>query len=161
MAAACAAVLLVSFSGCRTVGCGDACDAKCGDCCRDGRSMAFAKYDCSCDCCNSGYGYGACCGNCGCGGDPAARRPVLGRLCGCFGCGPLYWNGWFNDPPPLFEPCDGCGNYVGCGCCGNHCSTCAAANGMTAAATDPAVPPLEVAENADDPASSDEAVQPE
>lgn len=37
----------------------------------------------------------------------------MSRLCGCTGCGELYWNEWFNDPPAVCEPCDCCGNFLG------------------------------------------------
>jgi hypothetical protein len=117
--------------------------------------MAFAKYDCSCDCCNNNLGYGACRGNCGCGEDPACRRPILGRLCGCTGCGELYWTEWFNDPPALCDPCDACGNYTGCGggqCGCQHSCPCAGCSGD---ATSMSAPPLEVAAETDDPAATE------
>jgi hypothetical protein len=37
-----------------------------------------------------------------------------GLACG-YGCGPLYWDEWFSDPPLCHDPC-------GCGDCGTACN---------------------------------------
>jgi len=49
---------------------------------------------------------------------------------GCHGgCGPAYW-GEFSDRPDLYDPCDGCGNWIGHGSggCGD-CGGCGASYG--------------------------------
>jgi hypothetical protein len=38
---------------------------------------------------------------------------LLQKLCGCTGCGELYWNEWHSDPPACREPCDCMGAYTG------------------------------------------------
>jgi hypothetical protein len=40
-------------------------------------------------------------------------RTLLQKLCGCTGCGELYWNEWHCDPPACREPCDCTGAYTG------------------------------------------------
>jgi hypothetical protein len=62
-------------------------------------------------------------GDVACGG-PCAECgpcfPLLGWVfhslalgCHGHGCGEVYWNGYYNDPPDACEPCDGCGNWTG------------------------------------------------
>ena len=75
-----------------------------------------------CCCCNSGCGNGCACGGCGCG---ILHRPWFNRdypddyrgggsyFCDC-GCGELYLGDWHSNPPHD-DPCDCCGNWVGCG----------------------------------------------
>ena len=114
VAAALAACCFVC-PGCRSV-------MDCGDGCQRGNSLAFSKYDCSCDdaCGGAKCGGSTSCGckgagdNCGCGGDKSRWR-LLDRICGCHGCGEWYWNEWHNDPPMVCEPCDHCGSYIGPG----------------------------------------------
>jgi hypothetical protein len=135
-------------SGCLAV---SNCDGGCGRGC----SMAFQKYDCSCDgvC-------GECCGDarCGCddgcaGGcdsacDPPLRR-LMGRMCGCTGCGECYWNEWHNDPPRVCEPCDRCGDYRGPGRLGYYQAPYRRQDfyaGTEEPQTTSRVPPLELAE---------------
>jgi hypothetical protein len=121
-AVAALATVCLMAAGCRAVRCGDGCECRCGG----GASLAFAKYDFSCD-----NACGGCCGACGgescdcatpCGCDNAeggcakdCRRSWMNRLCGCTGCGELYWSEWHNHPPARCEPCDCLGNYVGPG----------------------------------------------
>jgi hypothetical protein len=120
-AAIAAASCCLAGVGCQSV-------AQCGDGCGRGASMAFQKYDCSCDgvcgeCC--GDDRGACGSGCdsacadGCCGDSQGEG-LMGKLFGCTGCGECYWNEWHNDPPPLCEPCDRCGNYIGPGSVGYY-----------------------------------------
>jgi hypothetical protein len=102
--AAALAALFTVAAGCRGIGCGGSCG--------NGASYAFSKYDCSCDpCCNGTYGCGSGGQSCGC--RTQGSRPILDALCGCSGCGELYWNEWYNDPPAVCEPCDARGNYAG------------------------------------------------
>jgi hypothetical protein len=125
LAAALAACCLLA-AGCQTA-------MNCGAGCRP--SMAFQKYDCSCDgvcgpCCG-GAKCGApscgasscsdtCTGGCdSCDGNQGPLRDALGAICGCTGCGDLYWSEWHNDPPGC-EPCDRCGNYTGPGSLGYY-----------------------------------------
>jgi hypothetical protein len=46
--------------------------------------------------------------------------PLLSHLlhslaigCHGHGCGEVYWNDYYNDPPDVCEPCDGYGNWTG------------------------------------------------
>jgi hypothetical protein len=119
-----AALALCTFpaGGCQSI-------TTCSDSCGRGGSMAFQKYDCSCDgvcgqCCGGTAGCDDKCGcDSACGGcdgacDSACEGGPLRRLLGCMsctGCGECYWNEWHNDPPSLCEPCNRCGQYVGAG----------------------------------------------
>lgn len=134
-----AAACCVSGAGCQSVtGCGDGC----------GASLAFQKYDCACDgvcgeCCSGG---GQCGCQSGCGGcDSACGGGLMGALCGCTGCGELYWNEWHNDPPTVCEPCDRCGNYKGPGGSGYYRAPYRRGDFMVAKPP-AAARPLEVAE---------------
>jgi hypothetical protein len=112
--------------------------------------MAFQKYDCSCDgvcgqCCGGACGSG-CDSACddGCCGDSQGEG-LMGKLFGCTGCGECYWNEWHNDPPPLCEPCDRCGNYIGPGSVGHYRALYRRVEGL--AESRPAIAqPLELAE---------------
>jgi hypothetical protein len=90
--------------------------------------------DGGCTSCNGNYA-GSCgggCDTCGYAGSPYGYGPIMGVLglirhglaCG-YGCGPLYWDEWFSDPPLCHDPC-------GCGDCGGGCSSgcgCASSGG--------------------------------
>ena len=39
---------------------------------------------------------------------------MQGCWCGS-GCGERYWGDFYSDSPDCCDPCDGCGNYAGCG----------------------------------------------
>lgn len=127
-----AAAVFASSSIVQAADCGDGCRQGCG------RSLAFQKYDCSCDGCCGGWGScggatnakcGAPCGQGGCQGRCSSSgsggyglKGWLGRtICGCYGCGELYWSEWHNDPPPVCDPCDWYGNVVGRSKCGRGC----------------------------------------
>jgi hypothetical protein len=135
----------------------------CGDDCGRGCSMAFQKYDCSCDgvC-------GPCCGGdaCGCENncdsgcaecDPPVRR-CLNRLLGCSGCGECYWSEWHNDPPSVCEPCNRCGQYIGPGHVGYYQAPYRRHEGMIAKGPSN-LPPLELAERVEDPAGDDSMME--
>jgi hypothetical protein len=144
--------------GCRSMmQCGDGCAEGCGR----GSSLAFSKYDCSCDgvcgeCCGGEKcdccepcdggvdGRDGCCGA-GCGGDKSRWR-LLDRICGCHGCGELYWSEWHNDPPALCEPCDCLGNYTGCGAAGCYRAPYRRPDELVSAGRQSAPPALEVAD---------------
>ena len=102
------------------VGCRSAMD--CGGRCTGGSPLAGMRYDCSCEteakpCMSCRRGCGASCdpranagGSCG-----PCQASCVNRLSGCTGCGDLYWNEWFNDPPALHQPCDCNENFTGPG----------------------------------------------
>jgi hypothetical protein len=139
--------------------------------------MAFQKYDCSCDgVCGQCCGGDSCCGNdaCGCGNkcdngcgggcdsgcaecDPPVRR-CLNRLFGCNGCGECYWNEWHNDPPSVCEPCNRCGQYIGPGQLGYYQAPYRRHEGVIAKAPSN-LPPLELAEQVEDPAGDDPVME--
>ena len=118
--AASLAMLCLAVCGCRSaMNCADGCARP------QGSPLAGMRYDCSCeqgcsDCAQDAAGCGSpcdapnCADACGKGGG-GCRRPLLDRLCGCTGCGELYWCEWYNSPPQLCQPCDCHGNYVGPG----------------------------------------------
>jgi hypothetical protein len=147
---AAALAVCLACGGCRGV-------MNCGEDCGRGCSMAFQKYDCSCDgvcgeCCVDASGCdsqcGSACGN-GCAEcEPPVRR-CLNRLFGCNGCGECYWNEWHNHPPSLCEPCDRCGNYVGPSQRGPYQAPYRRHDGFGAAPAE--LPPLEVADPAELP----------
>lgn len=108
-------LLCLAVAGCRTA-------VHCSSGCTAGSSLAGVKYDCGCetthgcaagdDCsCGSPGDVPGCADACGAGCEPS----LLDRLCGCTGCGELYWCEWHNDPPALCQPCDCRGNYIGPG----------------------------------------------
>ena len=67
--------------------------------------------DCGPTGCNTG------CGN---GGIKGIMSGGIGNK--CKGCGEVYLGEWRSDPPPACDPCDGCGNWTGSGCCSSgHC----------------------------------------
>ena len=127
----------------------------CGDRCGYGSPYAGMKYECACETC--GPNCGPSCGEHACG----CAEPTCGCECGdqcgnsrgwcsslfrrgCNGCGELYWNEWFNDPPTACEPCDCRGNYIGPGEMGYYqASYLHDAPYSESAPT--ALPPLEVA----------------
>ena len=98
--------------GCPDAACGcpdSCCDAACGcpdECCDPCASCGCP--DASCGCPTN------CCSSVGCGSPVVGRCRLLQRmrnaLCGCSGCGDLYWSEWHNNPP--------------CNC--NSCATCTA-----------------------------------
>ncbi len=143
--AAALALHILAAAGCQSItGCGESCGRGC--------SMAFEKYDCSCDgvcgpCCDQATGCGDKCG-CDGTGDSACEegplRRLLGCMGGCTGCGECYWNEWHNDPPTVCEPCNRCGQYVGPGSMG-YFRAPYRHDGYLAKKTS-SVPPLEVAE---------------
>ena len=107
-------------SGCDT--CGDMCDESCGDC----------GCDTSCQPC------GTCCTPCCtmcCVPNPlhcigGLIGGLVQKACCCdSGCGERYWGGWHNYPP-MCDPCDPCGEWIGdggVGCyeaCGGYCASC-------------------------------------
>ena len=112
--AASLAVLCLAVSGCRSaINCAD-------DCARPhGSPLAGARYDCSCEqgCthCASADEATGCADACGNGCNGGCRPGLVDRLCGCTGCGELYWCEWYNSPPQLCQPCDCHGNYTGPG----------------------------------------------
>jgi hypothetical protein len=127
--------------------------------------MAFQKYDCSCDstcggCCGGAAsgGHGTACGDScgtacgdGCDGcDPPLRR-LMNQAFGCNGCGECYWNEWHNDPPPVCEPCNRCGQYLGPGGFGEYQAPYRRHAGLAVAAPSE-LPPLEETEDLADPA---------
>ena len=59
----------------------------------------------SCDSCG-GCGSGHCCGF-------GLIRLLKKVLTPCYGCGELYWNEFYNDPPANCEPCNNHGNWIG------------------------------------------------
>ena len=77
------------------------------------------------DCGSSSCGGDAGCGcgsSCGCGGPLDwifSWKNCADKFCGA-GCGDVYWSDWKNHPPDYCDPCDDCGNFVGCGSCGCH-----------------------------------------
>ncbi|QDT72796.1 hypothetical protein [Lacipirellula limnantheis] len=115
------AALCLAASGCRSaINCTDGCAR------RQGSPLAGARYDCSCEtscphCCEDSAACGSpsettgCADACGNSCNNGCRRGFLDRLCGCTGCGELYWCEWYNSPPQLCQPCDCHGNYVGPG----------------------------------------------
>lgn len=123
-AVALAASCLVSLGCAGGLGCGglggDTCASQCADNCRDGCSYAGMKYECcEATCCSArqpgcGDCADACAGNCGAANcrQPCVRT-LLQKLCGCTGCGEMYWNEWHCDPPACREPCDCMGAYAG------------------------------------------------
>ena len=72
----------------------------------------------------------------------------MGMLCGCTGCGELYWNEWHNDPPSVCEPCDRCGNYIGPGSAGYYRAPYRRHDGFVESKHS-AVRPLELAEKSE------------
>lgn len=120
------AILIALIAGAAQLGCTDACGpgrnyalSKYWGCCEQCGPGAWAGPGCNCPTCG-GDSYG--CGDaCGCGDScDSCSHPRLSRfwqyVCGgCQGCGELYWNEWYNDPPECCEPCDCMGNYTGPG----------------------------------------------
>ena len=127
---------------------------QCGQGCAPGRgaSLAFTKYDCSCD-----GACGACCSGAHCGSAvdgcdsyrDAANAGCLGRALACHGCGELYWNEWHNAPPALCQPCDCLGNYTGPGAAGYYRAPYRRHDALTAGASW-GQPPLELAQRGED-----------
>ena len=114
------AMLCLVAAGCRSaLNCAD-------DCARpQGSPLAGARYDCSCEqgcthCCDDSAACGSpsetagCADACG-SGNSGCRPGLVDRLCGCSGCGELYWCEWYNSPPQLCQPCDCHGNNIGPG----------------------------------------------
>jgi hypothetical protein len=102
-------------NGCGGEGCTCGGKVACGDQCTGAPG-------CGCGACGGAIGAGECpnaCGGCCCC-RPNGKCWVLGAVCGCSGCGDLYWNEWYNDPPQCYEPCDCYGNYVGPGHAGGY-----------------------------------------
>lgn len=64
---------------------------------------------------------------------------------GCRGCGELYWNEWFNDPPSGCEPCNCHGQYVGRGATAPNEMPLQSFGDVPGAAPISVVPPLELA----------------
>ena len=112
---------IILLAGCSSMHCGDGCREY-------GSPYAGMKYDCECETC--GPNCGPSCGEYACGcAEEATCACECGNTCGgkcgksqswwsglfrrgCNGCGELYWNEWFNDPPACSEPCDCYGNYI-------------------------------------------------
>jgi hypothetical protein len=84
-------------------------DCACGETC--GPDFALTR-KCGCGGGQCGAACGAGCTDRCCGEQPCCRT-LLDELFGCNGCGELYWNEWYNDPPACCEPCDCLGNYAG------------------------------------------------
>jgi hypothetical protein len=166
VAVAALATICLASLGCRSMGCGDDCGRSCGR----GSSYAFAKYDCACD-----KTCGGCCGACGgekcncstpCGCDSArgscggaCSGGLMSRLCGCTGCGELYWSDWHNFPPARCEPCDCLGNYVGPGSPGYYRAPYRRHDGFAADKHDASVEALELAGTTEE-ANVDSAEEP-
>jgi hypothetical protein len=74
----------------------------------------------------------------------------MSRLCGCTGCGELYWNDWHNFPPARCEPCDCLGNYVGPGSPGYYRAPYRRHEGFVAQEHDATVEALELAGPSDE-----------
>ena len=151
-----------ALASCCAAGMGCQTAMNCGDGCGRGSSMAFQKYDCSCDgacgaCCGGanadggGSTCGAACGDACNNCDPPMRR-LMGWAFGCSGCGECYWNEWHNDPPPVCEPCNRCGQYAGAGSAGNYQAPYRHHDALAAAAPSD-LPPLEEVQRPADPAA--------
>jgi hypothetical protein len=100
-------------SGCTGVGCG----CECHGCGLLGPAMGWCP-----DYPAMAAGWTPCCG-------PIVNFFIGLRnafaTCGC-GCGPLYLDEWYNDPPACHDPCPGA--YGPCGC--SSCSSCGSTRQM-------------------------------
>jgi hypothetical protein len=84
----------------------------------------------------------------------------MSRLCGCTGCGELYWSDWHDFPPARCEPCDCLGNYVGPGSPGYYRAPYRRHEGFVAEKHyDDGVEALELTATSDEP-SVDSAEEP-
>jgi hypothetical protein len=94
------------------------CGKSCGGCCDNSCDTCGESCD---DCCDS---CGCCDSCCGCHDFSLPFHDILSLFhsphpvgctdCyGCQGCGEKYCCDWINSPPTR-DPCDCCGNYVGC-----------------------------------------------
>ena len=121
------------------VGCGSGCNGACGGSCSGG-----------CNGCNGNWaGWNSAKADCsGCAECAPPRCWLVRALCECTGCGELYWNEWYNDPPSCAEPCDCYGNWVGPGHGGYYVAPYSVGGAYMVGEGGASPPPLEMADEA-------------